>query len=53
MFDDYGMTHVITGKHSKLAMLIDNRTDNKYKQIYKDSYFVIYEIQRENQNVEE
>lgn len=46
MFDDYNMTHVITYKNSKLAMLINNRNDEKYKEIYSDKYFVIYEINR-------
>ena len=46
MFDDYNMTHVITYKNSKLAMLINNRGDEKYKEIYSDKYFVIYEIHR-------
>lgn len=46
MFNDYNMTHVITYKNSKLAMLINNRNDEKYKEIYSDKYFVIYEIQR-------
>ena len=40
------MTHVITTKNSKLAMLIKNRGDNKYKELYSDDYFIIYEIQR-------
>lgn len=46
-FDEYEMTHVITYKNSKLAMLITNRTDNKYKQIYDDDYFIIFEIDRD------
>ena len=44
VFDDYKMTHVITYKNSKLAMLINNRNDEKYKEIYSDKYFIIYEI---------
>lgn len=46
LFDDYKMTHIITYKNSKLAMLINNRSDDKYKEIYSDKYFVIYEIKR-------
>lgn len=46
VFDDYNMTHVITTSNSKISMLINHRGDNKYKEIYKDKYFVIYEIQR-------
>ena len=47
VFDDYKMTHVICYKKSKLAMLIDNRNDDKYKEIYSDDNFKIYEINRE------
>lgn len=46
VFDNYEMTHVITTKNSKIAMLINNRNDKKYKQLYTDDYFTIYEIQR-------
>ena len=46
MFDDYDITHVITTSSSKIAMLIDNRNDKKYKRVYNDKNFVIYEIQR-------
>lgn len=46
LFDDYKMTHVITYKNSKLAMLINNRNDDKYKEIYSDKHFIIYEIQK-------
>ena len=53
LFDDYGITHVITTKKSKLAMLINNRNDNKYEQMYSDGAFVIYEIKDEDSNVEE
>lgn len=40
-FDEYKVTHVITKKNSKLKMLISR--DDKYKEIYSDSNFVIYE----------
>jgi len=39
-FDFYGITHVITGKSSKLHMLLSR--DTNYELIYKDDYFVIY-----------
>ena len=45
-FDEYQMTHVIVYKNSKLAMLINNRGDSKYKELYSDDHFIIYEIQR-------
>lgn len=47
-FEDYGITHVITKSNSKLNMLISK--DNGYKEIYKDSKFIIYE--RENAKIE-
>ena len=40
------MTHVIAYKNSKLAMLINNRGDSKYKELYSDNHFIIYEIIR-------
>lgn len=40
-FRYYKITHVILGKSTKLNMLISK--DDKYKSIYSDSYFVIYE----------
>ncbi len=43
-FDTYKITHVITKSNSKLNMLLSR--DDKYKQIYKDDNFIIYE--REN-----
>ena len=46
LFDDYNMTHVITYKNSKLAMLINHRNDDKYKELYSDKYFIIYEINK-------
>ena len=46
-FDEYEMTHVIAYKNSKLAMLINNRGDSKYKELYSDDHFIIYEIVRE------
>ena len=46
MFDNYEMTHILTTKKSKLAMLIDKREDAKYNKIYNDDDFVLYEIIR-------
>ncbi len=40
-FEEYGVTHVITKSNSKLKMLISR--DSKYKQIYTDNSFIIYE----------
>ena len=40
-FQEYDITHVITKKSSKLKMLISR--DKKYKEIYSDNNFVIYE----------
>ena len=40
-FEEYGITHVITYKKSKLNMLISR--DDKYNSIYVDDNFVIYE----------
>lgn len=49
VYKDYGITHVITPKNSKIAMLITNRTDKKYKELYSDDHFIIFEIQKEEQ----
>lgn len=40
-FEEYKITHVITKSNSKLKMLISR--DEKYKEIYKDDNFLIYE----------
>lgn len=40
-FDEYEITHVIVINNSKLNMFL-SRNDN-YTQLYKDSYFVVYE----------
>ena len=45
-FDEYEMTHVIAYRNSKLAMLINNRGDSKYIELYSDEHFIIYEINR-------
>ena len=41
MFEDYGVTHVISYSNSKLVMLL--KEDNKYKKIYEDDHFSIFE----------
>ena len=40
-FEKYDITHVITGKKTKLNMFLSR--DDNYKQLYTDDYFVIYE----------
>ena len=40
-FEEYEITHVMTYKNSKLKMLLEK--DNKYKELYKDDHFVLYE----------
>ena len=46
-FGEYKITHVITKSNSKLNMLISR--DDKYKQIYKDDHFKIYEREVEDE----
>ena len=41
--EKYGITHVINYKNSKMNMIIEKTKDSKYKELYKDDYFVIYE----------
>ena len=43
-FNKYNITHVITYKNSKMNMIITKTNDSKYKELYSDKYFVIYEI---------
>lgn len=40
-FTEYGITHVLTQKNSKLNLLISK--DSNYERLYIDNYFVIYE----------
>ena len=40
-FEEYGITHVIIKKNSKLNMFL--KRDDKYKQLYSDNNFIIYE----------
>lgn len=44
IFKKYNITHVLVGKSSKISMLIKKADSEKYKEIYSDSSFVIYEI---------
>lgn len=46
-FNEYKITHVITKSNSKLNMLISR--NDKYKQIYKDDHFKIYERELDNE----
>ena len=40
-FEDYGVTHIITKKNSKLKMLLSK--DKGYKELYSDDGFIIFE----------
>lgn len=42
-FEKYKITHVITYKNSKMNMIITKTNDKKYKELYSDKYFVVYE----------
>ena len=44
IFKKYKITHVILYKNSKMNMLITNADSEKYKEIYSDDNFVIYEV---------
>ncbi len=44
IFEKYNATHVILYNNSKVKLLIDNADNDKYKMIYSDDYFSIYEI---------
>lgn len=46
-FDEYDITHIISYSNSKLVMLM--KKDSKYKKIYEDDSFAIFE--RLNQNI--
>lgn len=45
-FEDYGITHVLVYKNSKINMLIKKADAEKYNLLYSDNNFVIYEIIR-------
>ena len=42
-FEKYDITHVITYRNSKMNMIITKTKDPKYKELYSDDYFVVYE----------
>ena len=44
-FEEYGITHVITGKKTKLNMFLSR--DDNYKELYSDDNFVVYDRQAE------
>ena len=43
IFDKYGITHLILYKNAKINMLIEKADQEKYKKLYFDDNFVIYE----------
>lgn len=43
-FEEYGITHVLIGKKSKLNLLLSR--DDKYKELYSDDDFVFYEREK-------
>lgn len=43
-FEKYGITHILITKNSKVAMLIRKADSEKYKELYSDNNFIIYEI---------
>ena len=43
-FEKYGITHLITMKKSKINMIITNADSEKYKKLYSDDKFIIYEL---------
>ncbi len=43
IMEKYGITHVINYKNSKMNMIITKTQDKKYKELYSDDNFVIYE----------
>ena len=48
-FEKYDITHVICFKNSKMNMIITKTKDPKYKELYNDDRFVIYERLQEGQ----
>ena len=40
-FEEYGITHVLLKKNTKLNIFISR--DDNYKELYSDDYFVFYE----------
>ena len=48
-FEKYDITHVICFKNSKMNMIITKTKDPKYKELYSDARFVVYERLQEGQ----
>lgn len=46
IFEKYNITHIITYENSKMNMLITKTKDTTYKELYKDDYFVVYELMK-------
>lgn len=44
VFEDYGITHVLVYKNSKINMLIEKADSEKYELLYSDKFFVIYKV---------
>ena len=44
IFEKYEITHVIVYKNSKVNMIITKTDLEKFKELYSDDYFVIYEV---------
>lgn len=44
VFEKYKVTHVILYKNSKMNMIITKADSEKYKELYSDNKFVIYEV---------
>lgn len=42
-FKKYDITHIICNKSSKMNMIITKTNDTRYKELYSDDHFVIYE----------
>ena len=48
IFEKYNITHLIMYKNSKINMIIQNTKDERYKELYSDKKFIIYERVSEN-----
>lgn len=44
IFEKYNISHAILYKNSKINMIITNTDSEKYKELYSDDNFVIYEV---------
>lgn len=43
IFEKYEITHIITYQNSKMNMIITKTEASKYRELYQDDYFVVYE----------